>query len=477
LKKIGKVQLKYKSFFFFSAFLILLNPIKSYSKSLCNLEDVNNHNKIIQNVINQIDKSNNDIKSFSFNLLAAKNYKNYVKSSSFPDFEISFNPQGPYITSGSTKYFSSSDSFYTTDSYYTDYTIFPNMTAALSKSFFDFQQKYLNKSAKEDVITADYNLRNKKNNTLQEFLKLYIQFQGNLSSYKNASLVVNDLEKLTSNAKELLEANITTIINYRTQYSSYLKSLAKLKKLENSIYSLREQIKSLTGYIIDKKDYLPLPSPYCIKELPKMDILESKTFARYEPLLILESQSKSNKLLSKSENASHLPSLSVGISSNYYIQQGNNNNSDVYGERNSLFSIYPYAYLGFDIDIGGKKRNSSERYKNLANANLESKINLQKQSLASLKTSKDSISKNLSIYEDYETIIVNSQKNINDVKEEINNGFMDYSNFIQNQTDLYDSIESSNQAVVDLYKSFFDIYRLVGFPVKISEFSINELKI
>ena len=39
-------------------------------------------------------------------------------------------------------------------------------------------------------------MRNKKNDTLQEFLKLYIQYQGNLSSYKNASLVVNDLEKL-----------------------------------------------------------------------------------------------------------------------------------------------------------------------------------------------------------------------------------------------------------------------------------------
>ena len=102
---------------------------------------------------------------------------------------------------------------------------------------------------------------------------------------------------------------------------------------------------------------------------------------------------------------------------------------------------------------------------------------MQKQSLASLKTSKDIISKNLSIYEDYKTIIVNSQKNINDVKEEINNGFMEYSNFIQTQTDLYDAIESSNQAVVDLYKSFFDIYRLVGFPIKTSEFSINELKI
>ena len=220
-----------------------------------------------------------------------------------------------------------------------------------------------------------------------------------------------------------------------------------------------------------------MPSPYCIRELPKIDILESKTFARYEPILILESQSKSNKLLSRSENASHLPSLSVGISSNYYIQQGNNNNSDVYGERDSIFSIYPYAYLGFDIDIGGEKRNNSKRYENLAKANLESKINVQKQSLASLKTAIDSISKNLSIYEDYETIIANSQKNINDVKEEINNGFMEYSNFIQTQTDLYDSIESSNQAVVDLYKSFFDIYRLVGFPEKTSDFSIDELKL
>ncbi len=467
--------MKFKNLFFFSIFLILVNPIKSHTKSLCNLEDVNQHNKIVQNVINQIDKSNNDIKSSSFNLLAAENYKNQVKASSFFDFEISLNPQGPYITSGSTKYYSSTSSSYTTESYYTDYTIFPNLTAELSKNFFDFEQKYLNESAKEDVITADYNLRNKKNNTFQEFLKLYIQFQGNLSSYNNASLVINDLEKLTSNSKELLEANMTTIINYRTQYSSYLKSLAKLRKLENSIYSLSKQIESITGFIIDKNDYIPLPSPYCIKELPKIDILKSKTFTTYEPLLILESQSKSNKLLSKSENASNLPSLSLGISSNYYLQQGNNNNYDVYGERDSLFSIYPYAYLGFDIDIGGEKRYSAKRYQNLSNANLESKINAQNQSLASLKTAKDTISKNLSIYEDYKTIIDNSQKNINDVKEEINNGFMDYSNFIQTQTDLYDSIESSNQAVIDLYKSFFDIYRLIGFPEKASEFSIHKL--
>ena len=142
------------------------------------------------------------------------------------------------------------------------------------------------------------------------------------------------------------------------------KSLTKLKTLENLINSLTKQIESLTGFIIDKNDYVPLPSPYCIEKLPNLEILEAKTFATYEPILILESQSKSNELLSKSENAANFPSFSVGLSSNYYLQQGDNNNSDVYGERNSLFSIYPYAYLGFDIDLGGGNKNNSKRYKN-----------------------------------------------------------------------------------------------------------------
>ena len=75
------------------------------------------------------------------------------------------------------------------------------------------------------------------------------------------------------------------------------------------------------------------------------------------------------------------------------------------------------------------------------------------------------------------TDIIVYVENEEDVIEEIENGVMDYSNFIQTQSDLYDSIESSNRAVVNAYKSFFDIYRLVGFPEKYSKFSIFQLNI
>ena len=132
-----------RNIFFLNIFLILLCPIRIHSTSLCNIEDVDKHNKIVKNIINQIENSNNNIKSSYLNLLAAKNYENYLKSSSYPDFTITFNPQGPYVTSGSSKYFSSTNSSYITDSYYTDYVIFPNITAELSKSFFNFQQKYV----------------------------------------------------------------------------------------------------------------------------------------------------------------------------------------------------------------------------------------------------------------------------------------------------------------------------------------------
>lgn len=308
-------------------FLIMLSTLKA--KDFYTILDYALKNSPIINI------AKIDIKSANYNY-------DFYKSYLYP--ELSFNTDFRYSNTKSNDY---------KRELFSDYNNHQSTISLILKyDLFKFGNDYYKiKSAKENIITSNYNKCSKElqlSLDLLEYYKLALLSENKLKTYKNLSLAYESLYKLS---KRLNKVGELDLINVNSYFLDFSQAKTQILKLEFELNNYLSHISYLSNLNIDKIDDF--------SKIDKMtlDFLE---FEKTNKFLELNSKIKSSMYELKSLN--QRPTISLYSRYDFYDKTKNNyhNLTDSSKKHGYLVGI-GINYIIFD----GFKTSSSKELKQL----------------------------------------------------------------------------------------------------------------